>query len=50
MSTLTAESILKMIEQLPPTERIRLNQILAWKQAESAKAKPPLESARRSSR
>jgi len=43
MSTLTAESVLKMIEQLPPTERIRLNQLLAWKQAEFAKAKPPLD-------
>jgi hypothetical protein len=43
MSTLTAESILKLIEQLPPTERIRLNQLLAWKQAEFAKAKPPLD-------
>jgi hypothetical protein len=43
MSTLTAESILKLIEQLPPTERNRLNQLLAWKQAESAKAKPPFD-------
>jgi hypothetical protein len=43
MSTLTAESILKLIEQLPPTERIRLNQLLAWKQAESAQAKPQLD-------
>jgi hypothetical protein len=43
MSTLTAESILKLIEQLPPTELIRLNQLLAWKQAEFAKAKPPLD-------
>jgi hypothetical protein len=43
MSTLTAESVLKMIEQLPLTERIRFNQLLAWKQAEFAKAKPPLD-------
>jgi hypothetical protein len=43
MSTLTAESILKLIEQLPPTELIRLNQLLAGKQAESTKAKPPLD-------
>ena len=44
MSTLTAESILKLIEQLPTTELIRLNQLLAWKQAESAKAKPQIDS------
>lgn len=43
MSTLTAESILKLIEQLPSTERIRLNQLLARRQAESAEAKPPLD-------
>lgn len=43
MSTLTAESILTLIEQLPSTERIRLNQLLAGRQAESAKAKPPLD-------
>jgi hypothetical protein len=43
MSTLTAESILKLIEQLPPTELIRLNQLLAGKQAEFLKAKPQLD-------
>ena len=43
MSTLTTESILKLIEQLPPTERIRLNQLMSWRQAESPKAKPPLD-------
>jgi len=43
MSTLTAESILKLIEQLPSAERIRLNRLLARRQAESAKAKPPLD-------
>lgn len=43
MSTLTAESILTLIEQLPWTERIRLNQLLARRQAESADAKPTLD-------
>ena len=47
MSTITAESILTLIEQLPSTERIRLNQLLARRQtlqeAEPAKAKPPLD-------
>jgi len=43
MSTLTAESILTLIEQSPLTERIRLNQLLARRQAESPKAKAPLD-------
>ena len=43
MSTLTAESILKLIDQLPSTERVRLNQLLARRQAESATAKPTLD-------
>jgi hypothetical protein len=43
MSTLTAESILTLIEQLPSTERIRLNQLLARRRAESVEAKPPLD-------
>lgn len=43
MSTLTAESILTLIEQLPSTERTRLNHLLARRQAESAKAKLPLD-------
>ena len=43
MPILTAESILKLIEQSPPTERIRLNQLLAGKQVEFAKANPPLD-------
>jgi hypothetical protein len=43
MSTLTAESILRLIEQLPSAERIRLNRLLARRQAESANAKPPLD-------
>ena len=43
MSTLTAESILKLIDQLPSTERARLNQLLARRQAEPAEAKPPLD-------
>jgi uncharacterized protein DUF5678 len=43
MSTLTAESILRLIEQLPSAERIRLDRLLARRQAESAEAKPPLD-------
>jgi hypothetical protein len=43
MSTLTAESILKLIEELPPTELIRLNQIMSQRQTEFPKAKPPLD-------
>jgi len=47
MSTMTAENILRLIEQLPSTERVRLNQLLARRQtqqeAEPAKAKPPLD-------
>lgn len=43
MSTMTAETILTLIEQLPSTERIRLRQLLARRQAESAEAKPPLD-------
>ncbi len=41
MSTLTAETILKLIEQLPITERIRLDQMLAQHSAEPVKIKPP---------
>jgi hypothetical protein len=40
MSTITAETILKLIEQLPPHERTRLDQMLAEQDAESIKAKP----------
>ncbi|HEX5085894.1 MAG TPA: DUF5678 domain-containing protein [Blastocatellia bacterium] len=47
MSTLTAENILTLIEELPLTERIRLNQLLARRQtlqdAELAMARPPLD-------
>ena len=43
MSTMTAENILKLIEQLPSTERIRLNQLLGHREAAPAKAKPPLD-------
>ena len=38
MSTPTAENILILIEQLPSTERVRLNQLL---EAAPVKAKPP---------
>ncbi len=47
MSTMTAENILTLIEQLPSTERVRLNKLLARRQtlleAEPAQAKPPLD-------
>jgi hypothetical protein len=43
MSTLTAESILTLIEQLPPTERVRLNRLLERQQAEAAESRPPLD-------
>lgn len=43
MSKLTAENILALIEQLPSTERTRLNELLAQEQTEPAKAKPPLD-------
>lgn len=43
MSTITAENILTLIEQLPSTERIRLNQLLGQREAAPAKAKPPLD-------
>jgi hypothetical protein len=32
MSTMTAENILTLIEQLPSTERVRLNKLLARRQ------------------
>ena len=41
MSILTAETILKLIEQLPITERTRLNQMLAQQAANHVKVKPP---------
>ncbi len=41
MSTFTAETILKLIEQLPITERTRLNHLLAQQAAEPIKAKAP---------
>lgn len=47
MSTMTAENILTLIEELPSTERIRLNQLLARRrtlqESELAIAKPPLD-------
>jgi Family of unknown function (DUF5678) len=47
MSTMTAENVLRLIEQLPSTERIRLKELLARRrtlqEAEPAKAKPPLD-------
>lgn len=42
MSTLTAETILALIEQLPSDERTRLNQLMA-QQGEPVKTKPPLD-------
>lgn len=41
MSTITAETILTLIEQLPVTERTRLNQMLAQQPAEPINGKPP---------
>ena len=47
MSTITAENILSLIEQLPSTERARLEQLLArakaQRQAQPENAKPPLD-------
>ena len=37
----TAESIMTMIEQLPSTERARLNQLIKEKESEPVKAKLP---------
>lgn len=39
----TAETILTLIEQLPSTERTRLNQLLTEHEPKPAKAKPPLD-------
>ena len=39
MSAITAETVLSLIEQLPATERTRLNQMLAQQTAESVKVK-----------
>lgn len=41
MSTITAETVLKLIEQLPPHERTRLNEMLAQQIAAPVKTKPP---------
>ena len=41
MSTITAETILKLIEQLPPNERTRLDAMLAQQAAAPVKVKPP---------
>ncbi len=41
MSIVTAETILKLIEQLPVTERTRLDQMLAQQTAAPIKVKPP---------
>ncbi|MGE0131940.1 MAG: DUF5678 domain-containing protein [Blastocatellales bacterium] len=47
MSTITAENILSLIEQLPSTERAKLDQLLArqkaQQQAQSENVKPPLD-------
>lgn len=39
----TAESILSLIEQLPSTERARLNQMLIEQKPGPSKTKPPLD-------
>lgn len=41
MSTITAETILKLIEQLPPNERTRLDAMLAQQAAAPVQVKPP---------
>ncbi|HEX4946424.1 MAG TPA: DUF5678 domain-containing protein [Blastocatellia bacterium] len=41
MSTMTAETIMEMIEQLPPTEQAKLEQLIV--QHRTPKAKPPLD-------
>lgn len=41
MSTITAENILKLIEELPTAERERLQQMLAQEAAPPVKAKAP---------
>jgi hypothetical protein len=41
MSTITAENILKLIEQLPSTERARLREMLAQESAIPVQAKAP---------
>ncbi|MEP7338793.1 MAG: DUF5678 domain-containing protein [Acidobacteriota bacterium] len=43
MSTLTAENVLTLIEQLPSTERARLDQLLTQQQRQPNKTKPPLD-------
>ncbi len=42
MSTMTAETILQLIEQLPPTEQARLEQFIVQRQTPPT-AKPPLD-------
>ena len=41
MSTITAETILRLIEQLPPNERTRLDQMLAEQASAPVPGKPP---------
>lgn len=41
MSTITAETILKLIEQLPSNERTRLDQLLAEQPTAPPQTKPP---------
>ena len=41
MSTMTAETILNLIEQLPPPERTRLDEMLAQQTAAAVQVKPP---------
>lgn len=43
MSTLTAENVLKMIEELPTSERLRLRQLLSQANGVLGHAKPPLD-------
>ncbi len=42
MSTMTAETILNLIEQLPLTEQAKLEQLIVQRQAKPQNGKPPL--------
>ncbi len=43
MSMMTAETILSLIEQLPPTEQAKLEQLIVQRQTLPPKGKPPLD-------
>lgn len=43
MSMMTAETIMKLIEQLPPTEQAKLEQLIVQHRTPQPSAKPPLD-------